>query len=652
MLGTLFQLTRIKVTGASALYPAGIDWQVQPGVNVIVGGTGLGKTTLLNTMLFGLLGTFGTTNEHLAKIDPTYFDGRLSTAAPLERPTTEVSARVGDSSLKVTRDVGSGRALAASDNGSSFAPGEVKRWMCERMGLTDFEQHLVRLADCLLYASEHRYLLAWDSQAQNEVLDLLFYDPAHFDQLAAHWRAAKTADSRSRNLRTEAFNLGKDVEVLVGVGPGEARRVEEERAALREEREALERQCTELSAKIAALSLDIHSLSEEVASKRERFEELASDVSARSAIDERALVASLLTTPDQNSLYAAIRDFVRSFKKRPCPCCTQQPDEPTPVIEAVGRALDNASCPVCGLNLSPVTQPPEGPEPEEDTAELDALSDSLVDLVGNAEATKSRRARQEEQLRSLTSLALSAREKEWAFTVANPPGVGNVIAIKTEALNATKRDQKELEHQRDQELERFRAAQEGLAQHLLSFYDRLTEGFARYCQLFLDEACTVEFDRDGLNAKRPGPGIQPIHAAFFPVVNGVRRPRPDTLSEAQRLFVDLALRMAILDLWAGESAARATLLIEAPEGSVDVAYMVRVARMLSEFANRGHTLIITTNVNNRTFLPTLLEATPHAERKDRILNLLDLGNPRPVQRTHRKEFDEIINEALEEGGVV
>jgi hypothetical protein len=56
----------------------------------------------------------------------------------------------------------------------------------------------------------------------------------------------------------------------------------------------------------------------------------------------------------------------------------------------------------------------------------------------------------------------------------------------------------------------------------------------------------------------------------------------------------------------------------------------------------GHTLVITTNLNNEIFLPELMAVWPKAERAEHILNLLQEGNPRPVQISHKGRFNDIL----------
>ena len=197
-------------------------------------------------------------------------------------------------------------------------------------------------------------------------------------------------------------------------------------------------------------------------------------------------------------------------------------------------------------------------------------------------------------------------------------------------------------HRRDREMKRFMAAQENFNKILLDINKEVADRFSYYAELFLDEKCAVVFDETGEYGKRRGPQLNAPHSAFYPVIDGKLRTSPSTLSEAQRLFVDLAFRMALLTTWSKRKKKNVTLIVETPEGSVDVAYMVRVAQMLRQFAKEGNVVIITTNLNNDEFLPALFGETPKSQRKQRIYNLLEYGIPKKVQLDHLDKFKRII----------
>ena len=171
---------------------------------------------------------------------------------------------------------------------------------------------------------------------------------------------------------------------------------------------------------------------------------------------------------------------------------------------------------------------------------------------------------------------------------------------------------------------------------------KIAKAFKKYATLYLDEPCDVAFLKESELPGKRGPQIKAPHAAFFPVVSGQTRPSAQALSDAQRSFIDLAFRMAVIDVWHQLTKKTVTMIVETPEGAVDLAYMERVATMIRTFADQGHTLIITTNLNNEIFLPEIMAGWPKVERPEHILNLLEKGNPRPVQIAHKDRFNAII----------
>ena len=76
------------------------------------------------------------------------------------------------------------------------------------------------------------------------------------------------------------------------------------------------------------------------------------------------------------------------------------------------------------------------------------------------------------------------------------------------------------------------------------------------------------------------------------------------LSESQRFFVDIALRMALLKFTSSPDK-RACLLIDTPEGALDIAYEKRAGDMFAQFVLDGFNLIFTANINTSQLLLAL-----------------------------------------------
>jgi hypothetical protein len=272
--------------------------------------------------------------------------------------------------------------------------------------------------------------------------------------------------------------------------------------------------------------------------------------------------------------------------------------------------------------------------------ETNSSARKLQTLLFQREKTRSRITElQIEEVQALQSLT-EAREGELKYLRENPPSIENPLHI-------TIRQMRRQESVAKRERERYLVA---LKKELVKtdavfnrIHTQIANAFKKYATLYLDEQCDVKFLKESELPGKRGPQIKAPHAAFFPVISGETRPSAQALSDAQRSFIDLAFRMAVLDVWHQSTKKSVTMIIETPEGAVDFAYMERVAKMIRTFSLQGHTVIITSNLNNDIFLPESMAAWPKSDRRKRILNLLEVGKPRPVQLQHAARFAQILD---------
>lgn len=654
MLKDLFFIEQVSIENAPRLYPKGIDWKIRPGINVIVGGTGLGKTTLVNAMLFAIFGELGrATKGRTVKVNPDFFRGRMVSKAAESNadsdPTVSVRAKFGRTSVAVARNLISGRLLKASLNGKALKPKDYEKEVAKALGLRDFSNEVLGLVDYLLYFAEQRYLLAWDSQIQNEVLNLLFGDPSTFQTIRKLWGDAVSSDSKFRNLRHQAVSMEKEIMALEeearesGSVSIAAQRSEYQQATAR----ARERHFQVLG-RLQQESDHDKALSEKILVLQNQYDLLSEQIAAADKADlDLSLLRYELDTPSSMSTYYAITKLLHNVRKWSCPCCGKSTDAKhlSSHLKRVVKLLESGDCPICAsalLHNGARPKESKGSHVNDIQAQLEEISSELQANLFEQEKTTSRlRALRKELERAEKDLE-KAREEEWNFNTRHPLQLADGLESRRIALTQLRQNQSREEKRRDRLLSQFTKERDKTIDMFRKLYDEIAEEFAHHTGLFLDESCDVEYDPTGERARRPGPQLDPMHSAFYPVIDELPRYRPEDLSEAQRLFVDLAFRMTLVDVWHSRSKERATLIVETPEGSVDVAYMARVAEMLREFAREGHTLIITTNLNNHEFLPSLMQTTPRKERKQRILNLLKYGSPKKVQVDHSQKFEEIL----------
>ena len=87
-------------------------------------------------------------------------------------------------------------------------------------------------------------------------------------------------------------------------------------------------------------------------------------------------------------------------------------------------------------------------------------------------------------------------------------------------------------------------------------------------------------------------------------VNGYDRRSRFQLSESQQYFLDIALRFSLIEC---SKSKNAFMLIDTPEGSLDIAYENRAGKMFADFVDKGYDVIMTANINSSQLLLKLAE---------------------------------------------
>ena len=108
----------------------------------------------------------------------------------------------------------------------------------------------------------------------------------------------------------------------------------------------------------------------------------------------------------------------------------------------------------------------------------------------------------------------------------------------------------------------------------------------------------------------------------------IRRKDPSEVSESQRELIDLAFRLALVEVFGGSC----TFVMETPEASLDGLAMERVGRALAAFAVKDdNRLVVTSNLTNAGVITALFDGSdpeaPAASRSERVLNLLQVAAP-------------------------
>jgi DNA repair exonuclease SbcCD ATPase subunit len=194
----------------------------------------------------------------------------------------------------------------------------------------------------------------------------------------------------------------------------------------------------------------------------------------------------------------------------------------------------------------------------------------------------------------------------------------------------------------------------GVNQDIAVNREKVKSAFDTYAAGFLLEQCELVWQPRRSRVGETGEAIEfpafelSMSGAGF--ISPVRRTGPESVSESQREFIDLSFRMALMEV-AGTSGA--SLVVDAPESSLDAVFVTRAADVLSQFAaGADNRLVITSNLIDGNLIPELLRRSGiKSSRAKRVVDLLRIAAPTAATRALHKEYVEVRQRIFERAKV-
>lgn len=122
----------------------------------------------------------------------------------------------------------------------------------------------------------------------------------------------------------------------------------------------------------------------------------------------------------------------------------------------------------------------------------------------------------------------------------------------------------------------------------------------------------------------------------------VRRSGPEQVSESQREFIDLAFRMTLMRV-AGTNGG-GSLVMDAPESSLDAVFVTRAAKVLSHFAKatQDTRVVVTSNLVDGPLIPELSrQAGIQSLANERVVDLFRVAEPTAATRELKNDYDRV-----------
>lgn len=147
--------------------------------NAVIGGTGLGKTTLVYALQFAIFGKMVVNASE--RIEREFFKDRLTrrSGKKLEKnpPMVRVEFTAGPAKFTVRRNLITGILAEVTCDGSEVRANKYEALLAEKIGVKDDFESLARLQSHLFFFGESRYLLAWENMLQHELINLMMAVP-------------------------------------------------------------------------------------------------------------------------------------------------------------------------------------------------------------------------------------------------------------------------------------------------------------------------------------------------------------------------------------------------------------------------------------------------------------------------------------------
>jgi DNA repair exonuclease SbcCD ATPase subunit len=617
----------------------GLDHVFRSGVNVIVGINGLGKTTLLNILLRSLTGAvdtpqgeeLGEKRRRLSPADRFWFRRRVPDDAVNAKVT--MWFRIGENHFEVTRSLANLDLLQLSV--------DQRRWPAARAAeLEAAYQQQIMLASSLssfddfvfllryvVFFLEDRRSLVWDASAQGDILGILF---------------GEQGSDRQRYVEVLNELLSKDSEYRNTLAVVNKRKGDFAKQTSTIEGGQIELLVKQLDARRA----DLNSFSTRKANLASERDSLRGQIeNRRQEIHDRRAALAVDLNRFYESFFPQVADGARYLLSHfegesGCLVCGSHSREAMKTVKA--KLLMN-TCPVCSSPLEKAGQaahdPHAGEEIERHRQEIFAAEKQLQAMLQPLEEAEESYAKTSADLMAATVDVNSFEQQLDALGSSLPNAIDRRERLQ-QHLVAFESALNQIEVERVRLADEFRGLTEAIDREVKAVSAQIESSFGKFISGFLAEDCRISYTaRQSRIGQRtatesfPFPHFIPALTSGVYRTSATVREHGQSVSESQKEFIDLAFRMAVLEIASPD--APSMLILETPEASLDSVFVPRAADLLRRFAARDDDasdtrLIASSNVNREQMIPALFGAYPDQRFHGQVVDEPEQPSPPKV----------------------
>lgn len=628
-------IIKLELTNFSLYCEQSVVMDFSKPVSCLMGANGIGKSTLLNCVNFAITGRINPTNKKLKSIDTLdrgnnyylqYFDGRIS-EVDKDYASTRIVFMLGNKRIEVVRNF--------------FPDNSILEYKLdnETQDPRNYEDDVVRLANLNNYAQfvflqlkvltfdESRDCLFWNPSILTPTIFLCLGESVdnaeRADELA---REIQKVNSRIRNVQWEISKQSARLTTLI-----------EEKSKTEEARP--------------------HYASEDEASAQNEYEEIIKELEEGESYHqghtkERQQIYARITEltvekvrlrkeyeEHYAELYAGNGHFYRNpiimaLTSDGCPICHTAHQK---LPEHIEQALNQNVCPLCGEHI-----PETASEQTEIIAKLAKIDNNLSKIEHELEELILRQQTVEEQLDNLKKKIEELKKRKediekkcYSFLLddATDDSWSSRIKALQDSISAVEREKFKHIEDRDQ----LKMEYDNLCVSLEKIYRRVQVDFLPIFKKFAKEFTGLDLDMTLVSVTDDGRKM----FKFILQIDDTNRDNEFELSESQRFFIDIALRMAIVTFVCSKTTASTSMLIDTPEDSLDIAYETNAGSMFYEYIAANQKMIITANLNSSGLIQTLAGKTKF--EKFELISMLKWAKLSSVQNTHFELFERSIS---------
>lgn len=633
------------------LYPNGLDYTFDfvKGVNLVLGGNGMGKTTFVNIIRYAILGLykkpFGYTRTYQGNIiekrqlfPQKYFSNRMDDSIHTDAsPTVSISMKINNVAVELVRDLSSITLLQLKVNGIELSGSLINQFNYEKLSDAakkdtlpykyeeiiktntnlEFDDLIFFVNEVLFFGEDHKTILWNDGDffpdVQSELFNKYFNDPDLDKKRQEAIRKAKYFDSLSRHSSEDMRAINKVLSKMKDTPVTDHSTNNKENTALI--LIGLREKLAEMDAKLAAIQKERASRSQEISLLQNEINKIS--LSANDIDKQLKQIEEKLNNHIWETLHPSYHVFIKNIQlNHICPMCNKPNDG---LVEKV--ANDSNICFACGASINENT--------EIDTRlknSFDEISIHRKTLYQSINSKKRTIQNIEQQIISLDSefsntelkrRTILQQVRELEYENAMSDNSQNSIQPFLDEVNRLTLQKEAYQKQRDEQYNIVTSISNEIEDVITANVHVFSSIFAQYAGKFLGVPCELTYIKQaGDNNKR-----------FYPVIDGKVRFYEEEMSESQRFFVDHSFRMSILTFF---YRTPSFYIVETPDSSLDISYERNAASVFAEFLKKPNSLIITSNLNNSLFIEHILD---QEDIDLGIVGLLEIAKQSTIQNT-------------------